>query len=366
MLALCGMWSLCKYDQKKGACMSDKAVGRARGGIARAKRLSPEQRSEIARTGALMRWSSESKLEPVVATYGAPDRPLRIGPVEIPCYVLQDGTRVLAQRGLQSGLGLSEGGGKTGARRIVELLESLREKGIDTNGLIARANSPIRFVPPHGGNAADGFDATILPDLCAALIEAGRLGKLGKRREHLAERAATLQHGFATIGIIGLVDEATGYQADRAKDALARILAQFIAKELQPYVPTFDVEFYQQLFRLRGLEYSPASVKRPQYFGTLTNDIVYKRLAPGVLLELKKVTPKTEAGRHKDKLFQRLTSNRGYPKLREHLGSVITIMSFSENWHDFVSKLNRRHPKFGNQLDLPFPYQPEKDDGQGI
>src|SRR6266403_5905802 len=79
------------------------------------------------------------------AKYGAVDRPLRIGEIEIPCYVLADGTRVLAQRGLQSGIGLSQGGGKTGARRIAELMAGLAEKGIDVRGLIARANSPIRF-----------------------------------------------------------------------------------------------------------------------------------------------------------------------------------------------------------------------------
>ena len=345
--------------------MSDEPTGRSRGGVARAQSLTPQQRSTIARQGAASRWDANRE-DLAVAKYGAPDRPLRIGPIEIPCYVLEDETRVLAQRGLQSGLGLSEGGGKTGARRIVEMLESLEQKGIDVRGLVARANSPIRFIPPHGGNAADGFNATILPDLCAVLIEASRLGKLGKRRERLAERAALLQHGFATIGIIGLVDEATGFQADRAKDALERILEQFIAKELQPYIPTFDTEFYKEIFRLRGLPYSAFSVKRPQYFGILTNDIVYKRLAPGILEELKKVTPKTDSGRHRDKLFQRLTSNKGYPKLREHLGSIVTIMTLSDDWHDFMTKLNKRHPKLGEQLDLALPYQADQDDGKGL
>ncbi|MGH6770992.1 MAG: P63C domain-containing protein [Xanthobacteraceae bacterium] len=63
------------------------------------------------------------------------------------------------------------------------------------------------------------------------------------------------------------------------------------------------------------------------FFGILTNDIIYDRLAPGVLEQLKKVNPKDEAtGRRKHKNFQWLTSNAGYPKLREHLGAVIAIM----------------------------------------
>ena len=101
--------------------------------------------------------------------------------------------------------------------------------------------------------------------------------------------------GLARVGIIALVDEATGYQRDRAKDSLARTLEACIAKELQPYLPTFPADFYQEMFRLRGMDYPNDTVQRPRSFGVLTKDIVYDRLAPGVLEELKKVNPKDEA-----------------------------------------------------------------------
>lgn len=97
---------------------------------------------------------STGKPLPIPASYGAADRPLVIGEVQIPCYVLADGTRVLAQNGLLSGIGMSQGGGKGGERKIVELMLRLAGKGIDVRGLVARANSPIRFIPPHGGNPA--------------------------------------------------------------------------------------------------------------------------------------------------------------------------------------------------------------------
>jgi len=87
---------------------------------------------------------------------------------------------------------MAEGGGKGGARKIAALMERLQEKGIDVKGLIARANSPIRFIPPHGGNPADGYEATILPDICAVIIEAHQKGKLDARLGRLAERAAIL------------------------------------------------------------------------------------------------------------------------------------------------------------------------------
>lgn len=341
--------------------MVDKATGRSKGGLARASRLTPEQRSEIARKAARARHSPEIR----VAAYGSADRPLKIGETEIPCYVLADGTRVLSQRGLQTGIGMSSSGGSQGAQRVAQFIASLGEKGLPVTDLAARISNPIMFRPP-GGGPAYGYEATILPDICDAVLEARKLGKLLPQQERFANQCELITRGLARVGIIALVDEATGYQRDRAQDALARILEEFIAKELQPYVRTFPPEFYEQIFRLRGVSYPTGTVRRPQYFGVLTNDVIYKRLAPGVLDELKKLTPRTESGRHKEKLFQRLTTNKGYPKLMGLLGSVLTIMDFSKDWKDFMEKLDKRHPRFGAQLNLPLDYQQDKDQGTGL
>ena len=182
----------------------------------------------------------------------------------------------------------------------------------------------------------------------------------------IAQQAEILVRGLARVGIIALVDEATGYQELRVKDALAKILEAFIDKELQAWVRTFPTDFYRELFRLRGLDYSKGSVQRPQYFGKLTNDIVYQRLAPGVLAELKRVTPRYESGRAKHKYFQKLTTNVGYPMLREHLGSVVTIMKLSKSWPDFKLKLDQIHPRVGDTMQLPLEFEGTPDDGQGL
>src|ERR1700687_2138745 len=91
-----------------------KLTGRAQGGAARAKSLTKKQRSDIAKKAAAMRWSDDVRQ----ATHGSDDHPLRIGDIEIPCYVLEDDTRVLSQRGLQGGLGMSLGGGRAGEQRL--------------------------------------------------------------------------------------------------------------------------------------------------------------------------------------------------------------------------------------------------------
>src|SRR5947209_460795 len=77
------------------------APARARGGLARAARLSPEQRQDMAKKAALARWTKDLPQ----AVCGSPDQPLRIGNVEIQCYVLEDGTRVLSQAGFLEALG---------------------------------------------------------------------------------------------------------------------------------------------------------------------------------------------------------------------------------------------------------------------
>ncbi|KTB76521.1 hypothetical protein AO069_02395 [Pseudomonas syringae pv. syringae PD2774] len=320
---------------------------KSEGGKARAKSLTPEQRSEIARKGAASK-AEIAKLPK--ATHGSADHPLKIGDIEISCYVLDDGTRVLSQRGLISGLGMKSGGSSTGADRLAVFAGSKSISPFISNELAATIANPIRFVPTSGGAVTFGYPATVLADICDAVLAARKEGKMLSQQAHIAAQAEVLVRGFARVGIIALVDEATGYQKDRAKDALAQILEAFVAKELQPYVRTFPAAFYEELFRLRGLPFPPENAKyRPQYFGVLTNDIVYKRIAPGLLEELKKENAKDS---RKGQLFRRLTVDKGHPKLREHLASTVTVMRLSTDYQDFITKMNMIHPRYDQTLSL--------------
>lgn len=335
-----------------------KETGKAKGGKARAEALSPAERSNIAKSAAEARWAVGPTL---LATHGDDDHPLRIGETEISCYVLEDETRVLSQRGLIASLGMG-----SGADRLAGFASGKVISPFISNELAAAIRSPIRFRMARGGKAAYGYPATILADICEAVLAARKAGVLVPQQAHIADQCEVLVRGFARVGIIALVDEATGFQKDRSADALSRILEAFIAKELQPWVRTFPADYYEQLFRLRGLPFPTTSVQRPQYFGVLTNDIVYKRLAPGVLDELKKVTERYEDGRPKHKYFQKLTNNIGYPKLREHLGAVVAVMKLSDTYADFISKMDRLYPRHGDTLPLPLGYDSENDSGKGF
>lgn len=355
------LFLLSKHVNTCGASMTEKTITASKGGKARAKALSPKQRSEIARIAAEKRWGIQSKVKRAIC--GSADSPLRIGSVEIPCYVLEGGARVLSQRGIQAGVGVSTGGGKRGARRLTEFLSSLENKGLDTKGLTARLENPIEFIPPHGGPRAHGYEAIILTEFCDVVLEARKEGKLLKQQENIAKQCEIILRGLAQVGIIALVDEATGYQDIRARDALAKILETFVAKELQKWIKTFPSDYYRELYRLRGLDYPPAGMKMPQYFGHLTNDIVYKRLAPGVLEELKRRTPRDPAGRHRYQLHRRLTEELGHPKLREHLASVVALMKISDRYDEFQAYLDKVHQRYGETIPLPLIEQSEQDAG---
>ena len=79
------------------------------------------------------------------ATHGSSDKPLRIGDIEIPCYVLEDGTRVLSQRGLIAGIGMSSGATRSGDARHVVLFVQESLKPFVVNDLTVMLRQPIRF-----------------------------------------------------------------------------------------------------------------------------------------------------------------------------------------------------------------------------
>lgn len=321
----------------------------AKGGRARAKKLSPEVRKDIARRAAEARWGSDLP----VATHGSEDHPLRIGEIEIPCYVLADGRRVLVQRGMLVGMDMSQGtAGRGPGDRLAKFIAGKAVNPFVPKDLAEMIINPIKFKTTTG-NIAYGYEATVLADLCDAVLEARKTGKLNYQTEHIAARCEILVRGFARVGIIALVDEATGYQYDRARMALEEILERFIAKELAKWNRTFEDDFYLEMFRLRGWQFREDAIKRklrPMIVGRITRDIVYERLAPGVLTELERLNPKDDRGRRKHKLFQRLTEDFGHPRLKEHLKAVTVLMRSFDGWGDFYRALNRSLPK---QVQMP-------------
>ena len=199
------------------------------------------------------------------------------------------------------------------------------------------------------GGKAYGYPADTLVKVCDVFIAAETAGVLVPQQHKVAAQCHAIKDALAKTGIIALVDEATGFQFHRAKDALEKIFDAYISKDLRKWTKMFPDRFYKGLFRLRGLTYNEATSRRPGYLAYDTNNFVYERLAPDILARLKSITPKDEKGRPRHKLHQRLSEEVGDPALREHLAIVMAFMDSSDDRDDFLRRLDKVKPKLNTQ-----------------
>lgn len=344
---------------EKVLLMSELPTGRAKGGAARAAKLTPEER----RASALRMAEAKRRLAALPKVIKKGDD-LDLAGISIPCAVIAgangEPVRVITEHGITNALL----GSRSGASKRIKRAE--QEEGRAPLPLFLAPSQLKPFIDKHlgagplqvieyvdGDRIVRGYDAEVLPTVCEIWLEARQMGALQDQQLKKAQQAEVLTRGLARVGIVALVDEATGFQRDREKNALAKILEAFVAKELQPYLKTFPAEYYQQLFRLYNLPYPPAGNKswRPAFFGHITNEVVYSRIAPDLLPELKKAASKAE---RKAKLHQWLTQDVGHPKLREHLSSIVTIMKLSKSPQEFKNNVNAIHPRYGDTGQLDF------------
>lgn len=328
-------------------------MSKANGGKATAQKMTPEERKARAMKGVEAR---KRKANMPKAMYRGS---LTLGDMHIPCAVLENGDRVISENGVNSTLGSS--GGKSLKLRdnanfehgpLPLFLSSKALHPFITKVFSIEDLKPITYL--DGDKESVGYPAHILPKVCDVWLKARDAGVLQKSQIPKTVKADIMMRALAHIGITALVDEATGYQDAREKDALAKIFEEFVAKELQPWIKTFPDEYYKQLFRLYGYDYPNPKQKnfRPQFFGKVTNKVVYKKLAPELLPELKKQSKKL--GSKNTRLHQTLTRDLGHPKLREHLGSIVTIMKLSKDKDNFFEMVDKIHPDFNENYALDF------------
>jgi hypothetical protein len=285
---------------------------------------------------------------------------LKIGDLSLPCAVLPDGTRLLSQGGVTTAFGPVTGGWQQRQRATVDdsgdlpaFLVAKSLKPFISEELRTLVSTPRKYHDPRGGPIRVGFEATLLPKVCEVWLRARDAGALTKIQKPVAERADLLMRGLAHSGIIALVDEATGYQEVRDKLALQAILDAYLRKELAAWAKRFPDEFYREMFRLKGWDWKGMKVNRPQVVGHWTNDLVYERLAPGLLEELQTRNPKDEQGQRLAKHHQWLTTDVGNPALAQHLHAVIALMKASSTWEAFYRLIRRAFPKKGSTIEMP-------------
>lgn len=333
---------------QKGACMNDEPelVGRAKGGAARAAKLSPEERSAIARKGAI---AKHAKNDGPKLPHAAYKGVLKVADLEIACFVLDDGRRVISGRGMTTAIGMKGRGQGIARIQGLKALKSLPlaiERPIQFTGGSPKVNAP-----------SDGFEATVLQELCEALLQARDAGALQTEQEQrYGAFADMLTRSFARVGIVALVDEATGYQEVRPREALQQYLEMLVRKELAAWAKKFPDEFYENIYTLRGWTWPGMGKNRFSAVAGYTTDLIYERIAPGLLEELREKSPKNEKGHRPNKLHQWLSEDIGNPLLSQHMHSVLMFQRLAiangYGWLRFMKMVDQVMPKKGATLEL--------------
>ncbi len=305
--------------------------------LARSAALTPADRSKIAAKAALKKAGY-----PSATHFGN----LSIAGASIPCAVLDDGRRVVWQREV---VGLLTGNKKGGLSRYLTsgnlepyAPEKFKSGNFDETAIVFELN----------GKKAHGFAAEDIVDICKMYMLARQAEVLLPNQIHLAVKAEIIVLSLAKVGITALIDEATGYQEVRDRHALQALLDKYLLKEYAAWAKRFPDDFYKEMFRLKKWEYPTVSNAKPGVVGKYTIDLVYERIAPGLVDELEKRNPKSESGHRKTKHHQWMTEDIGHPALANHIHAVMGLMRAADSWEQLMLMVDRAFPKKGKQIPL--------------
>lgn len=349
--------------------MKNQVDGKARGGIARAKSLTAEERSAIASNAAKTRWKENKKQDNEIRVLESFKSILRIVDVEIPCAIVMgpDGVkRVLSETGITSAILGSRSGASKRIKKAAQdagaplpiFLAPGQLKPFISKDLIDGPLSPIDYM--DGTKIVRGYDASILAAVCNVWLKAREAGALQVQQLPKAQKAEMLARALAETGIVALVDEATGYQSVRPQGALQAYLELVIRRELAVWAKKFPDEFYENIYKLKNWTWPGMSKNRYSVVAKYTTNLIYERLGIGILDELIRKTPKNKKGYRPNKLHQWLSDEIGDPMLSQHMHSILMFQRLAiangYGWKRFVNMVDQVLPRKGNTFELPLEF----------
>ncbi len=316
---------------------------KAKAARARAESLSPEQRSAIAKQGAVARWGAK------------PVKALKKGNfqeefgLDVECYVLNDEgkTAVISKSGLGASIGLSRRGNAftrfAGSKYIAPYLGAEIRQKIE-NPLIFQWPGRGAQEPPQ---EVHGYDVTLLIDVCKAILEADSAGVLTRNQEGLARQARLIVNASAKSGIKNLVYALAGY--DATKQEVIDAFKFYVREEAREYEKEFPDKLYEEWYRLYQLPKPERN--KPWKFKDLTVKHVYTPLAQsnGKILEMTRAS-RTASNERRKKLHQFL-AEIGVKALRTHLGQLLGIAQISRDRPEYEKHVNK---VFGGQQNFDF------------
>lgn len=278
---------------------------------------------------------------------------LKIMGKSLPCVVLEDGRRIITRTSVFKAFNRPQRGNKSSTKNSVlipSFLDALNLRPYITNeiqGLI----TPVNYLNQKSEEST-GYSAETIPIVCEIYLNAKKDNVLTGSQVLIADLSEVLIKTLSRVGIIGLIDEATGYQQIRPRDALESYLNKLLSRELASWCKRFPDEFYENIYKLKRWPEFSTSKNKYSCVGNYTNDIVYSRIGKDVLDELKQRTPDTS----KESMHQWLSVDTGHPMLSQHLYSIIGLqrLALSQGfaWNRFMDMVNAVYPVKDHALNL--------------
>jgi P63C domain len=320
----------------------EKDESKVPGGLARAKALTPERKSQIAAKAAAARWGklpSATHRGNFKEDFG----------IDVDCYVLDDEqkTAVLSQRGMGAAMGLQGASGQAflrfaNSRTLAPYVGlELREKIENPLVFQWRTSGPQQEL----AKVIHGYDVTLLVDFCKAILAAEAAGQLLPRQAKMAQQARIILNASAKAGIKGLVYALAGYDATR--EEIITAFKFYVREEAREYEKEFPDHLYAEWYRLYELPRPERN--KPWKFKHLTVNQVYHPLArsSGKVYELTQAQ-RAKTGKRHDRLHQFL-SEIGVKALRQHLGQLLGIARIAKDRLEYEGYFQRL---FGQQPGL--------------
>lgn len=281
--------------------------------------------------------------------------------IDIPCAVIEGPdkkpVRVLSRKKLQQCIGITTTAVQpddpaTGLPHFLAAESRFNPMLCELKALA----TPLWYQSSRGGALSAGYSADLLPAICEAYIFAFQAGTLHPHQDPIFRRCLAIQSAFARLGITALVDEVTGYQADRERDALRQLIQLYLADTPLPWVRTFPREFYAEAYRLHQLRYTPGQTTHPAIIGAFTKQTIYDWLPPDVYAELCARNPRVHGPNtswRMHKHHQHLTEDVGRQHVVNRLQLVLHLMrSANGNLPLFWAILESGRPH--SQVVMPF------------
>jgi len=198
------------------------------------------------------------------------------------------------------------------------------------------------------------FEHTAITKFCKAVGEARRAHKIaGEAFLEYAESCERFLAAAADIGLVALIDEATGYIREKQKHEYRDLFRDFIREQMRDWEKEFPDEFFDGIYKIYNLR-RESNKNHPQFFAKFIRKYVYHPLADshGVLLSmLDDKNPVIGKGR-KHKLHQFLDEKVGLTKLRAHVWKVVGILSSVNTKAGFQKGFRNAFPRAFDQMDL--------------